>query len=273
MLAKGSTLAGAFVGGFVGPIVAMFRAMWIPISAFLTVLGVLSPGMSSAVAIAGFLGKMFGYMATFILMVVGAITALISLVVGPLVAAFGIIAAGFSSILWVPAFIASMADSMASMATDLGSAAVDIGTNIVAGIVGGLESGRAWIVATVAGLGETIISTVKGVLGIASPSKVMAQMGQHTADGFAVGLDRGSDGVDRAMAAVVEPPGAGAAGGAAGGAGRGGGPISITVPITIMMGSGRDEAESLAGDIERRLRLALENIVTELGLGPEPETT
>lgn len=65
---------------------------------------------------------------------------------------------------------------------------LDIGKNIVSGIWDGMKSRWTdmtnWITQKVNG----IISTVKGVLGINSPSKVFAEIGKYSAEGISVGF-------------------------------------------------------------------------------------
>ena len=65
---------------------------------------------------------------------------------------------------------------------------LDIGKNIVSGIWDGMKSRWTdmtnWITQKVNG----IISTVKGVLGINSPSKVFAEIGKYSAEGIGVGF-------------------------------------------------------------------------------------
>ena len=65
---------------------------------------------------------------------------------------------------------------------------IDIGKNIVSGIWDGMKARWTdmtnWITQKVNG----IISTVKGVLGIHSPSKVFAEIGKYSAEGIGVGF-------------------------------------------------------------------------------------
>lgn len=64
----------------------------------------------------------------------------------------------------------------------------DIGVNIVSGLWDGIKSRwtnmTSWLTEKVDG----IISTVKGVLGINSPSKVFAEIGKYSAEGIGVGF-------------------------------------------------------------------------------------
>jgi hypothetical protein len=71
------------------------------------------------------------------------------------------------------------------------SAAKDIGSSLVKGISGGIDSqGGLLRTAVGAGIGDTIIKTLKDKLEIHSPSRVMFRLGAHTAQGFSDGIDK-----------------------------------------------------------------------------------
>jgi len=100
---------------------------------------------------------------------------------------------------------------------NLGSQAMAAGTSFVQGLIGGITSGAGALVAAVQGLASSALGAFKGVLGIASPSKVMAEMGGHTVDGFAQGVDASADKAQASMDAMVTP-----SSGKGGAAGKGG---------------------------------------------------
>ena len=68
-----------------------------------------------------------------------------------------------------------------------------IGKNIVQGLWNGIKSMMTWITDKVSGFVGGIVSSVKGVLGIASPSKVFAGIGEYMAEGLAQGWDNEYD--------------------------------------------------------------------------------
>lgn len=70
--------------------------------------------------------------------------------------------------------------------------AVDVGKNIVKGIWDGMCAMIEWLVEKVKGFVDTIIDTAKSALGIASPSKVFAGIGEYTVEGFAKGVKSGA---------------------------------------------------------------------------------
>jgi hypothetical protein len=81
-----------------------------------------------------------------------------------------------------------------------------LGTSIVDGIIGGITGAAGRLVDSVKGLGESAINSIKGTLGIGSPSKVFAGIGIDTAAGYAQGVDQGADGVADATASMVSIP-------------------------------------------------------------------
>ena len=115
---------------------------------------------------------------------------------------------------------------------DLWFGFVDAGRNIVEGILSGIEGSWQWLKDKVFGFVSGLIDGVKSVLGIASPSKVFAGIGENMAAGIGVGFDREMDAVARdinsqlADAASAELTAAGSysfsgSGGMAAGAGSG----------------------------------------------------
>ena len=86
-----------------------------------------------------------------------------------------------------------------------------IGRGIIDGLVAGLKRGTGAVVDAVKGIGGKIKDTFKGLLGIASPSRVFAEYGRATGEGYSRGVDesrpRAQDSIE-AMAPAA-PAGAG----------------------------------------------------------------
>ncbi len=80
-------------------------------------------------------------------------------------------------------------------------------------------SGTQWIIDAITGAVTSAIAAAKSLLGIASPSKVFAEIGGYTAEGFSDGVDSGAAAAQGSMANLVAPGPAvtAAAPGAAGG--------------------------------------------------------
>lgn len=73
------------------------------------------------------------------------------------------------------------------------------GCEIVNGIIGGIKSKFGEIRATAERIGSNIVNSVKGFLGIHSPSKVMHQLAVYCVEGFANGFADDSSAVDAAV--------------------------------------------------------------------------
>lgn len=66
---------------------------------------------------------------------------------------------------------------------------LSIGSNIVTGIWNGISGAWQWLKDRVTGLFGGLVSSIKQKLGIASPSKVFAEMGNWSMEGFGIGFD------------------------------------------------------------------------------------
>ena len=67
---------------------------------------------------------------------------------------------------------------------------VNIGKDIVRGMWEGIKNMGSWLWNKVSGWVDDLVGGIKSFLGIASPSKVFAQIGEFTAMGFGEGFDR-----------------------------------------------------------------------------------
>jgi len=125
----------------------------------------------------------------------------------------------------------------------VGELAAGIGTAIADGIRTGITGAVGSVRETVGSFAGSIVSTARGVLDINSPSRVFAQIGAYTAEGFAIGLERGRPDVGAAVSGMLSAPGA------VGGAGARG---PVTINVVVEGRSGEDD-EGLADRIARRV--------------------
>lgn len=65
-----------------------------------------------------------------------------------------------------------------------------IGSDIVSGVWQGIQNAIGWFTSSVSSFFSGIVDSVKSTLGIASPSKVFAQIGRFMAEGLGVGWDK-----------------------------------------------------------------------------------
>jgi hypothetical protein len=138
-------------------------------------------------------------------------------------------------------------------------AAAQAGLNFVLGLVQAIATGQGPVADAARALAQSALSAIKGALGIASPSKVMLQMGGYTAQGMAQGISKGTPGVRMAARGM----GSAAAGGAAAGAGGGGGSkIEVHVHEGAIVIHGARDAESMT---KEAVALVFEDVLLQIG--------
>ena len=132
-----------------------------------------------------------------------------------------------------------------------------IGSDLIDGLVNGITGSAGKIIDAITGAVGGAISAAKQLLGIASPSKVFAEIGGYTAEGYAGGIEDGTPEATAAAEAMVEPPTVTASptGSSA--------PIVVNLAITIE-GRGQDD-EGLVVKIENAVTRALEGVAIQLG--------
>lgn len=72
---------------------------------------------------------------------------------------------------------------------DLGGLLRDAGAALIRGLIGGIESMVSTLLSKARDIAGSVVDTIKGVLHIGSPSRVMVDVGQDTMRGFVIGLD------------------------------------------------------------------------------------
>jgi phage-related protein len=87
-----------------------------------------------------------------------------------------------------------------------GVSLVDLGKQLIQGLASGITAGVGVVVNAVKNAVGGAIKAAKSALGIASPSKVFADIGVNTAEGFAGGVDTAAPAADAAVRDMLEPP-------------------------------------------------------------------
>lgn len=77
---------------------------------------------------------------------------------------------------------------------------VSIGKDLVKGLWNGISDKVDWVLEKIKGMGASIEKAIKKQLGIASPSKVFAEIGRFTAEGFGLGFEDTMGDVETDMA-------------------------------------------------------------------------
>lgn len=88
-----------------------------------------------------------------------------------------------------------------------------VGKNLIAGLWNGIKAKFDSVVGKVKSLASGLPKTVKKVLGIRSPSRVFAEIGMYTGEGFAIGIEKSYRQVQSAMGGLYSLQPAGALGG------------------------------------------------------------
>lgn len=139
----------------------------------------------------------------------------------------------------------------------------DIGEAMIGGLVAGIVNAGPRVLAALGGIVTSAVDTAKKKLGIASPSKVFAEIGAQTAEGMAGGVEGGTGQVTSALEQMTAPPAA--SGELAAGGGGGGGAVDLSGATFNFYGvEGAEDAESRFGALLTRL---LEGDVAQLGEG------
>jgi hypothetical protein len=82
---------------------------------------------------------------------------------------------------------------------------MSLGSQLITGLAEGIAAGAGAVISAITGAVGGAISAAKSMLGIASPSKVFAGIGDNTAEGFAGGVEDSTDAAHQAMATMVSP--------------------------------------------------------------------
>ncbi len=223
--------------------------------------------------------KPFGQEILLVAEILGALALLVGGVVaaaiGLLVAGLGLMAVGIGIALTLLAAIGASFVYIAVSAVQAGAAVLegigaafewltglslaDIGMQLIQGLIDGIINGGPGVLGAITGIATGAIDAAKKALGIASPSKIFAEIGMHTAAGMEQGVDGGAAAVQGSMTAMVDPTAAVGAAGAAGAAGTsssGGSGHVFNITVT-----GGADGESIAAQV----RAAIQDLLTQSG--------
>lgn len=106
----------------------------------------------------------------------------------------------------IPQLIAAIPQIIAALVQGLGQAVgavVNIGKNIVQGLWSGIQSLASWISNKVSSFFSGIVNGAKRLLGIHSPSKVFAGIGENMGAGIGVGFTDAMGGVEKDMQKAI----------------------------------------------------------------------
>lgn len=136
-----------------------------------------------------------------------------------------------------------------------------IGSAIVRGIVDGVKGAWKWLTDTMSDLADSAMGAFKDALGIESPSKAFAALGQQIPAGVAEGVNEAAPVADEAAADMVDVP-------AAGGRGAGGKSVTINVGGIHVQARTAQDAEAIAGKVESAVVTLFERLTLQMGVSP-----
>lgn len=158
------------------------------------------------------------------------VTGVLVVAIGVLIAGVAAMAVGFAAAIAVVAALVAGFVWLGLKSAELGSyiisgvgAGIDwlkglslseIGTALIDGLIAGITAGGAGVIKAITGIAGSAVDAAKGALGIASPSKIFAEIGMHTAAGMEQGVDGGAADVRSSVESMVAPPDAVAVAGA-----------------------------------------------------------
>ena len=85
----------------------------------------------------------------------------------------------------------TLVSDLISKIGELPGKVVSIGKNLIEGLWSGISDKIEWVKNKIWGMGSAITNAIKGVFGIASPSKVFAEIGGYLAEGLGEGYEEG----------------------------------------------------------------------------------
>lgn len=204
-------------------------------------------------------------------MLAGALAAVV-IVVGAIVGAFYVMHQAIGAGIALVQSIGSAITGAIGGAFDYlsGLSFADIGTNLIASLAGAITGGAGAVIAAITGVASGAIAAAKAVLGIASPSKVFAAMGDNVTGTFAATVDSGAADAEAAMANLVAPPSPSRmaqAGGTSGAAARGG---NRTITIEHLEIHGDDAKGGIRAQVIAAFNEILAGDAMSLGGGEVP---
>lgn len=173
--------------GFVGTLLSAAVELFV---AIVNAIPVILPGLIGNIG--NLIGTVVSNLPTFIGMLLGAAVTLFTAIVTAVPQIIG-------SLLGAVGNLLNQAKN-AITSFDLGSA----GRAFIQGFVNGVTGLASWVVDRVCGVFNGVVGAVKALLGIHSPSRVMAGLGGYTVDGFVVGIAGGKRDVYKAAQDLAE---------------------------------------------------------------------
>lgn len=146
---------------------------------------------------------------------------------------------------------------------------VSIGKDFATGLVSGITGGISAVVDAAKRLATGALNAVKSVLQIKSPSRVLMDVGLNTAEGFALGMEDGEQGVSTAASGLAEIP-ADTLGDASAVGGRQSGPQSAGNTYHVSIYGVKDADQLTDAGMAERFAETLQIVLGVAGLPVNP---
>lgn len=198
----------AFALGFLIGLTKVFIAIKPAIKAVTEFFGFEDTSLSDILAGATDAGEIIAFVFVGFVAILGLFAAAVLTVV----AVLGLMVAGLVSAL---AFVFNLAVAIHTALFEALTAAVTflisvdwsgIGSDLIEGLASGITGAAGFVVKAVTRAVQGAINAAKSLLGISSPSKVFAGIGENTGEGFTNGVEDTEDQAQGAMLRLVEPP-------------------------------------------------------------------
>lgn len=142
-----------------------------------------------------------------------------------------------------------------------------VGTAIMQGLANGIIAAAGLPLQAITGAVNAAISGAKSLLGIHSPSKVFAEIGGYTAEGFAEGVDEGAPQAQTSLERMADPAAvsssAGQAGASAGASAGGGSTVTVNLQGATLTFSGLPDAPTGLAQLSEMITRALEGLALQ----------
>lgn len=200
----------AFALGFLIGLTKVYIALKPAIKAVSEFFGFKDTSLSDVLAVATKAGEYAAYIFVGFVaalgLVIGVIGAVVAVSLAWSAALFGMIAAIAAAVIWVDGAFIDAFKAVWDYLAALPAKMVQMGTDLIMGLVNGIAGAASRVADAVTGAVGGAIDAAKKKLGIASPSKVFAEIGGYTGDGLTQGVEDATPGVQDAFANMVEPP-------------------------------------------------------------------
>lgn len=271
---KAALTIEAFALGFLIGLTKVYIALKPAIKAVSEFFGFKDTSLTDILDIATKAGEYAAYIFVGFVAALVAVGGAIAVVVGALVAIQAGIYAMIAAVVVAAAYIGGVFidafQAVWTFLTSLPGKMVTMGTDLIMGLVNGITSAAGALVTAVTGAVGGAIDAAKKKLGIASPSKVFAEIGGYTGEGFAMGVDESAPEAQAAMTSMVDPaPAAAKASEGAPAGSPGGGAPAVHIENLYLAGAKASKAETLS--LAEALTRLIQGDAAALGGGdPEP---